>query len=579
MERQRIMRLAGVTVVALAIAAFFVSNGPGAGAQGAPGRGGGASASDAMLVGVVDPHSLPPPAAASPQSRRFLHAGGDDRLTADKLLSAKLPPGAGILSPTLTQTTTAPSAGQGFDGISYADTTCGCMPPDGAIAAGPTYLVGAVNTAYEVWDKTGKSRLGPVDLGTFFLGCNIGFVTDPFTDYDAAANRFVLGVLSFDFFYDSSLCIAVSQSGDPTGNWNVYSIPVDRTTAGSGADLLDFPHMAISSDAIFVSGNQFGNFAQTYLGPRVYAFNKAQMYARQQQAAGGHYSISDTSKDTLIPARNVGVDKTMYFVSVDNNCPCSNANLWKWSDPWGSNVFTFEGSTPLMSYDEPPNATQPGGSAITTNDTRSLGAQWSNVSGSPTIYGAHAIACNPGKGTVSCVHWFQLGGLDSTPTLVTQGTVGADGQFRYFPNLAVNNAGELAIGFAFSSASDYAGVHTYDLGSGSELTIKAGEASIDGSRYGDYAGTVLDPDGCTVWHLEEYAKAGTTWGTWVTSLAYSDCSGGPTPTVTPTSTPTAGPSSTPTATPTPVATSTPTPVPATPTATPCPRGKQKNGRC
>jgi hypothetical protein len=53
-----------------------------------------------------------------------------------------------------------------------------------------------------------------------------------------------------------------------------------------------------------------------------------------------------------------------------------------------------------------------------------------------------------------------------------------------------------------------------------EAVLVAGQANINGGRYGDYAGEVIDPDGCTAWHFEEYAKSGYLWGTWVGSFRF-----------------------------------------------------------
>src|SRR5207244_4081922 len=152
------------------------------------------------------------------------------------------------------------------------------------------------------------------------------------------------------FFYDSNLCIAVSQTADPTGKWNVYQIAVTPSPDQGGifgTDLLDFPHIAVGSDAIYIAGNQFTDIATTYSGARVYAINKSQMYGGASAAAGASHDVSDVMQDTLQPARGIGVAKTMYFVSTDNNCTCHNANLWKWSDPFGADSFTYQGAVPF----------------------------------------------------------------------------------------------------------------------------------------------------------------------------------------------------------------------------------------
>lgn len=68
-------------------------------------------------------------------------------------------------------------------------------------------------------------------------------------------------------------CLAVSLSGDPVaGGWNYYSIHL--------TDFLnDYPKFGIWPDGIYMSANLFPFPANSqFAGPRMWAFNKAQMY-------------------------------------------------------------------------------------------------------------------------------------------------------------------------------------------------------------------------------------------------------------------------------------------------------------
>src|SRR5207244_11819335 len=101
-------------------------------------------------------------------------------------------------------------------------------------------------------------------------------------------------------------------------------------------------------------------------------------------------------------------------------------------------------------------------------------------------------------------------------------------QYRSVPSLAADANGNVVLAYAHSSATDYAGIRYTPIASGvpgPEVTLKAGEATIEESRYGDYAATALDPhDNLTIWHVEEYAKTlsgillPTGWGTWVSAI-------------------------------------------------------------
>ena len=505
-----------------------------------------------------------PPAKGEPHHhKRFLHHRGPDRLRQSKhdvawLLGRKRPQRLATTSGPLSATV-LPSAAEltGFDGIdenaTFAD------PPDGAIAVGPAHVVEAVNTALSVWTKTydQSGRLSAVtaaalavDLNTF-LGQNqgclsgtnsfAGLVSDPSVDYDAARDRFMVSMISFDqLFRRSSLCVAVTQTGDPTAGWFVYAFPI--TPASS---LLDFPRAAFGSDGqLYVTGNLFQLDRQgnaTFVSARVYAFKTADLYAgldtTPQIATVGNDPQTGLPADSLTPARAVGV-AGMYFVSAAN--PTSPATgsaitLWKWSDPFGSNLFTRQGFVTVADYTQPPpgiqqgsfppgvtECDQPGAACIETNDTRNLTAYWSGN----TVWAAHSMGCLQGGAPVACVGWYQLGNLDGAPSLLRQGIIdnaAAPGRHRYFPSLAADQNGNVVLGYGYSSSTEFPGVAYTTISPagdmGAETVLKTGQATFQSTRYGDYASTALDPhDNLTIWHIQEYAKAETTWGSWISAI-------------------------------------------------------------
>src|SRR6185503_20406048 len=91
--------------------------------------------------------------------------------------------------------------------------------------------------------------------------------------------------------------------------------------------------------------------------------------------------------------------------------------------------------------------------------------------------------------------------------------------FRFMPSLAVDRLGDLAIGYTKSNSTTnpqikYAGRLAGDplntLGQ-TEQTLIDGTGSQSGncgpsacSRWGDYSGMALDPNGCTFWETNEY---------------------------------------------------------------------------
>lgn len=511
-----------------------------------------------------------PHAAASAQlTKPALYPAGQAHLDQEKDAAKALPAGSGVrrgAAPSSAATVAAPlvaTTGTGFEGINSADSngpgvSCGCMPPDGAVTASANYVLGAANTAIQVWDKAGKSLVGPVSLASFLqtnTNC-LTYVSDPFVRYDAAADRYIFGATSYDLFYDSSVCIAVSTTNDPTGAYNIYA------ASSTSLVLLDFPQVAVGNDAFYVTTNQFsyGLFTGvfTFQGVQACAYDKTAMYAGGTTTPNCKTNIPNNAAGdratNLYPAQGVGAPGVMYFLQADDpsanptpgSCPCSTISLYKWTNALTNSASApvLQGGDPVTTYSQPPNAPQSGSALqLQTNDSSNLGAYWYGG----TLYGAHTIACNPGAGTVACIQWYQLGSLDASPSLLQQGTVSSnDGVYRFFPQLAVDSAGDFTLGYAYSSSSNFPGIaYTGRLAGDpagtlqAESILKAGQTSASCPagfvctspiRYGDFAGEALDPgDSCTVWHLEEYGESGQPWGTWIGSFRFASCGAGPGP--------------------------------------------------
>src|SRR5262249_28724797 len=147
-------------------------------------------------------------------------------------------------------------------------------------------------------------------------------------------------------------------------------------------------------------------------------------------------------------------------------------------------------------------------------------------------------------------------------TKFQESTYQPDSTWRWMGSAAMDQQGNIAIGYSASSGSifpqiRYAGrlasdpLNTLAQGEG---TLFAGTGSQTGtnSRWGDYSDLTVDPvDDCTFWYTNEYYATTTSfnWRTRIGSFKFPGCGGAPTPTPTPTATPTATPTPTPTPTP------------------------------
>ena len=117
-----------------------------------------------------------------------------------------------------------------FDGPGEKDG--GGFPPDDAIAAGPNYLVTAINALVGIYDKSGN-RIGSLQQMVSFFGSLglSGSYSDPRVLYDATAGRFIVvddlvGLPSCFItctVTGSHILVAISKTGDPTGSWTKYA--------------------------------------------------------------------------------------------------------------------------------------------------------------------------------------------------------------------------------------------------------------------------------------------------------------------------------------------------------------------
>lgn len=434
------------------------------------------------------------------------------------------------VSPSLAPAT----AGVGFPTIDY--TQCcgggGNVPPDPELAAGPNHVIAVVNVAFQIFDTNGVSQGSVRTFASFFNGVpGCTGVFDPNANYDEAADRFILGIDGDG----GSYCVAVSKTADPTGEWYRYSFQT-----ASGRDFFDYPHAGVGEDAIYLGANIFG--ARRFKEGRVWAIDKFDMYAGTAPTIVSFGTGSDgTPQPMNLHGFNQGTWPSggpHYILTDGASFNGASYGVWSWSNPFSGgvpvkkptevNLNTATGVPAGMPVDAP----QAGGGNLQANDFRGQDAEFRNGH----IWMSHAMACNPGGGTVNCLRWAEI---DPTgPSVVNAGVYGSPGQYRSFPDLAVDSCGNMMMGYSKTSASTNPGVFAVGRDSSgavqTEISVKNAEGvyvAFDGApyRWGDYTEMTIAPDGSTFWYLGEYSKnTGNNngkWGTWISSFTFG-CSGG-----------------------------------------------------
>lgn len=421
-----------------------------------------------------------------------------------------------------------------FNALRYSNTS-GLTPPDAEIAVGQDHIVEVVNSTLAVYEKRTGVELSRVDMDVLFASAcgSGGFYFDPVAVYDDENDRYVVSII-VDEGSSNHFCVAASQADDPTKGWYVYNFDCNP---GPGTNYFcDYHRIAAGQDALYVTANMF-NFG--FLRNHVFAFEKDAMYAGAS-AAFVKFDVG-SSYFTLNPTKLLGynfggwpADPNEPHYIVTTPTLGGSISIFGFNDPWGSPSLSLVTTLPASSFSFPVSSVQQGGSSITSNDGRLLDAKyWGG-----RIWATQHAGCNPGGGTVNCVRWYEVDMTGVSPTLVQEGTYGDSGQYRYFPDLAVNGCGQMLVGYTKSSSSLYPSVYVAGRNAGTPPNTLIGEIAVhtgtaphvcyDGSpyRWGDYLDMTVDPvDGRTFWYVGQFSSSqpSCNWATQIAAIRLGQC--------------------------------------------------------
>ena len=353
---------------------------------------------------------------------------------------------------------------------------------------------------------------------------------DPKVAYDHYVDRWIILALAYSRGSNpaSSYLISVSQSADPTGNWNNFKLDATLNGSQPSNTWADYPGLGFDHEAIYLTSNQY-EFGGRFRYAKIRILNKSQLYNNQTPTWTDFWDMRDANgvkSTTIKPAHHFDSPTACYLV----NTRYSGANyitLWRIDNPINNPVLTRQASITVSSYSVPPDAEQKGSDQrIDTGDSRTQDTVYRDG----FIYTAFTTAYNWGSGTVSAIRYVKIN--VSSNTAEWDATYGSDGVYYYYPAIYVDRAGNMVMVFNRSSNSEYAGVywtyrHYWDNNAQLSRLLKAGEGAyklVDDSgrnRWGDYNGIALDPtEPHKIWFYGEWARDNNTWSTWVGSFEF-----------------------------------------------------------
>ena len=459
------------------------------------------------------------------------------------------PGGGGVSGDPVVQSTALTSngtlaTGNNFEGLGngFPNFSVNSAPPDTNGAVGATQYVQWVNESFAVFDKTTGNLLeGPVAGNQLYqaLGashpCAINNDGDPIAQYDKANQRWILTQFSVTNGGTEGYwqCIAVSQTSDATGAYNVYAFQQPNFN--------DYPKIATWNGNYYATYNMFSG--NSFVGARLCAYDGAAMRAgtaAQEQCfqlsnAYGGVLPADIDGSIAPPS---GSDE--YFI----NFGASILNTWRFHVDFaasGNSTLTGSFITSVANFSEACG----GGACVPQPGTRqqldSLGDRLMYrlsyrhfADGHEALFVNHSV--NPGA-VAAGVRWYELRpSTDGGVTVYQQSTYAPSGGLdRWMASIASDKNGDLAVGYSASSGTSYPSIdYSYrtpsdtpgTLGSEQLLFAGTGSQSRTLNRWGDYSAMSVDPvDDCTFWYTNEYlATSGTfNWHTRIGSFKVNGC--------------------------------------------------------
>ena len=463
-----------------------------------------------------------------------------------------------------------PLPGVSFEGLSvsaaFPNPNNTTETADDSAAAGLFHYVQVVNHGLLITDKTSRPLCAPIFTGAIwdnFLppdGRDICASQDHLSDavviYDRQVHRWLIERPA-----GTVQCLAISATPDPTGAYYRYAY----TFGSDGQYFLDYPKFGAGPDAYYSTADpgrifsQLGIFATAYERDRLLVGDSTAraiyflVPGWAQTSQGTSYFIhmlpADVDSPTSRPAGSPHPFVQFKSPTDPSNPPFSDAlQVWGFSVSWDTTPsatfapLTTLSPTPFQSVScfesgcvEQPNTSQTldslGEYLMQRLAYRNFGSYQSllwnqtiNVTGDRSEFQAG-------------ITWFELrqpqGGAW---TIYQQGGPANDANHRWAGSIAMDGAGNIALGYNISNATNlfpsirYTGRQPND-DKGSlrpEVTLFAGAGSQTGyTDWADYSTMAVDPtDDCTFWYTNQYypsTSATENWNTRIGAFRFPGC--------------------------------------------------------
>lgn len=404
----------------------------------------------------------------------------------------------------------------------------GSSPTDPSGAVGPNHYISVINTAFQIFDKSGNSLTGGLvsPNPTIFPS---GGCCDLTASYDNVADRWVLT------FLGGGVQVAVSDSPDPVnGGWTVYSYSA----------VSDYQKLSVWRDGYYMTEN-------TGSANKLHVFQRDAMIDASSE--GTEPQILSFSLPGLVTS---GFHSPQVLNISNDNWPTTGGAtvMYMQDDAWaGVSTDHVKLWNVDIDWETPGNSEISAAVELTTTPYVSVfdGGSFVNLpqpNGGPTLDALQATVMNQAQYRKFSTHnsalfnfvvdvdgssakqagirWYELRQTaDGQPwTVYQEGTYTApDNRHAWNASLIMDVRGNIGMGYTGMSSpnssdtgvllgSYYTGRFSSDpinVMTIAEGTIIAGDANIPSTRYGDYSKIDIDPDNDKkFWFINEVMSGG-----------------------------------------------------------------------
>ncbi|MBT8263577.1 MAG: T9SS type A sorting domain-containing protein [Bacteroidia bacterium] len=422
---------------------------------------------------------------------------------------------------------------QNFIGASAGEAG-GVFPPDPTGAVGPNHYMHSVNLLVKIFDKTGNLLLGPTSIAAF-LGIS-NSPGDPIVLYDQLADRWVMSAFGS---LNNSLVIGVSETGDPTGAYNVwqYQFP----------GFPDYPKYSTWHDGYYGTVNLGGQTTRGFVmerdvmlaggaNPQILIFQLPQVIVNPNQVKSPvAANLTGTTIDTNAPGLITYLQDDGWTSAITFD----HLKVWEiemdWNNPSNSTISAPQ-EIPTDPFDAGELFGNGNGALRQPNTSQRLAAHGGIISFNSNYreFGTHdswLITFNTfidGNQTGG-IRWIELRKNGANPWAIFQeGTYSiADGHSRVMSSAAMDALGNIAMGYTTGSTGLAPSLRYTGRFDGDPMgTMTVAETTIingpgvrtNSNRYGDYAHMTMDPDDLTFWFTSDYFSSNNQWRTQIASL-------------------------------------------------------------